>query len=105
MWIFTNKGMVSAVEHRDNPDLLMIRARSEGHLEKVFPGCEVTVTPDADYMYRTVLSKREVAAAVSKEIMDIGYPNFKGSIRNHDYHDACMDVWTSMYRYQHENCC
>jgi hypothetical protein len=100
MWIFTNQGFVSAVEHRDNSELLMVRARAAGHLEAVFPGCTVQKTMNADYRYRTVLSKAVVAAKAAELIKNIDYSNFKSSITDGEYHDACLDVWRAMYQYQ-----
>ena len=35
MWVFTTGGFVSAVEHRDNPDLVMVRARDEQSLKTI----------------------------------------------------------------------
>lgn len=35
MWIFTKDGFFSAVEHRDNSDLLMIRARCREDIERL----------------------------------------------------------------------
>ena len=32
MWIFTETGFVSAVQHRENPDYLMVRARDRQSL-------------------------------------------------------------------------
>ncbi len=37
MWIFTSKGMVSIVRHRNEPQLMMVRARQPDVLKTLFP--------------------------------------------------------------------
>jgi hypothetical protein len=102
MWVFLNNAMVSIVAHRTKPDHLLCRARIRGDLQRVFPGHRVTRTPDADYLYRCVVSRTEVALELSAAVAAIEYPNFKGSIpaseppqRARAYHrawDAMMDA-------------
>jgi hypothetical protein len=62
MWIFTKHGFYSVVEDRDNADLLLVRARVEGDIEKYFRDAVVYYTPEHDYAYRAHVSRREVAA-------------------------------------------
>lgn len=100
MWVFFNDAFLSIVEYNDDPDFLLVRARSEGDIERVFPEAEVSKTPDADYLYRTVLRRAEVAAAIAQRALDINYPNFKNSIKNPPYRTACADIWSVMYGYQ-----
>jgi hypothetical protein len=45
VWIFTKQGFLSIKQHNDDPKKLLIRARVNGDLEKIFPGCKVTKTP------------------------------------------------------------
>ena len=101
MWLFLNDAMLSVVAHRTKPQHLLVRARILGDLERVFPGAKVTRTPDADYLYRAVVTRKRVAAAIGSELQAITYPNFKGSIplgnatRSRAYHrcwDAMMDA-------------
>jgi hypothetical protein len=37
MWLFTSKGFVSVVQHLDDKDSLMVRARVKSHLQALFP--------------------------------------------------------------------
>jgi hypothetical protein len=100
MWLFLSDAFLSVVAHRDDPGMLLVRARANGDIQRVFPLAQVTETPDADYRYRATLPRQEVALALAAQVEGIGYDNFKGSIHERDRHDACMDVWATMHRFQ-----
>jgi hypothetical protein len=100
MWIFTNKAFLSVVAHRNKPGVLLVRARMEGDIESTFPGAQVSVTPDADYLYRAELPAEQVTAVIAEQINAIDYDNFKGSVICHERHDAYMRVWATMYQTQ-----
>ncbi len=59
MWTFNKDGFFSAVEHRDNPDQLMVRARCREDIQRLAGklAAEVVHTPEADYAYRIIVSK------------------------------------------------
>lgn len=109
MWIFTNSAFVSAVRHRDQPSMLMIRARLRGDLERFFGDSitddAITETPRADYRFRCVVADQTFSAALLRASDAIDYPNFKGSIASDDdfRHDSYMDVWSAMHRAQSES--
>lgn len=100
MWVFTNIGFISAVAHRTKRDHLMVRARRLEHLQAIFPGIEVHQTNNADYKYRVVIHRDLLAAVINKEIDGMQYDNFKNSISDHAYHDACSQVWRVMHALQ-----
>jgi hypothetical protein len=100
MWICLSDAFVSIVAHREEPDALMVRARRAGDLERVFPGCEVTRTPRADYLFRATIPREDVAAALAREALRIGYPNFKDSVPDDALHSAYSGFWASMERLQ-----
>ena len=102
MWIFLNNAYLSIVRHRDQPNHLLVRARNSGDIEAVFPQAEVKITPHGDYLFRAVVDESLVAAAIKASILNIDYDNFKGSIVDDRYHDACMRVWLIMNAYQRE---
>jgi hypothetical protein len=102
MWIFTPKGFVSVVAHRNKPGYFMARARLRGHLDAVFPGTKAHETPSADYRFRTVISAEAFHEGMKKAIEDLDYDNFKNSIEDVDYHDMASDVWQACYRMQSE---
>jgi hypothetical protein len=80
MWIYTQSGFFSIVKDRLDPDVLVVRSRIEGDLERLWPDVEVINTLSADYTYRARLRRREVAAVIAKEVLEISYSNFKDSI-------------------------
>lgn len=114
MWVFTTGGFVSAVEHRDNADMLIVRARDRQSLETLVEGIELSgnaagnepqeveifkKTP-SDYPWRIEVSKATFAMVMVHEIMNyINYSNFKNSlteIRGEKWHKAAMNVWVDM---------
>ena len=66
MWIFTSNAFASAVRHRDRPGMLMVRGRLPDDLQRFFADhvadLSVERTPNADYMYRCVVTDTEFAA-------------------------------------------
>jgi hypothetical protein len=97
MWLCLNDAFLSIV-HKDCPkDSLLVRARRPGDIEKVFGRrTAVTRATDADYLYRAIVTREEVTAAMTKEVERITYGNFKSSVADNDLHDAYMRVWTAM---------
>lgn len=57
MWICLNDAFLSIVRKDCGPNELLVRARREGDIERVFPRVKVEVTPLADYLYRAVPPK------------------------------------------------
>lgn len=102
MWIFTNNGMISAVEHRDNKDNLMVRARQSKHLDSLIEltGSNLVVTDLADYRYRVTVNRNDFKLWLWSNVKDIDYDNFKNSIGDKKYRIACGNVWQIMYDYQ-----
>jgi len=100
MWIMTNKGMLSLVEHRDHPGILIVRSRDRQALEAHFPDYEPIETRQADYRWRVMLPKAQVAMAVANLVTGIDYPNFKSSVQDQALHDAYLGCWGVMHRYQ-----
>jgi hypothetical protein len=105
VWVFLNNAFVSAVQHRDNADLLVVRARVEGDLERFFAedqNLKVERTEDADYLFRTTIRKNLFAAALLNRMTEIDYANFKDSIalEDADRHGAYLRVWQAMNNLQ-----
>ncbi|WP_087067416.1 hypothetical protein [Cyanobium sp. NIES-981] len=102
MWLFFSDAFLSIVADKAEPtnDRLLVRARREGHIERVFPEAEVFSVEGADYSFRAWLPRARVAQACLEQVQAIDYVNFKDSISDSDYHDAAMDAWLAMYRYQ-----
>jgi hypothetical protein len=107
MWIFTPNAFLSVVAHRTKPKHVLVRARLPGDIEEVFPGAVVEKTPDADYLYRTVVTRVRFERAMLSLATEVTYPNVKGAVsmghptsraRLHAMHQA----WSAMYSAQQE---
>lgn len=104
MWIFLSDAFLSVVAERDEPSgpRLLVRARREGDIERIFPEAEIFQVTGADYAFRAWLPRQRVAEVMQQQVRAITYPNFKDSIRDRAYHDAALAAWSAMYRYQND---
>ena len=100
MWIFTAAGFISAVQHRDDHNLVMIRARKREHLEAF---CEsdpeppkILETPDADYRYRTTMKRHWFSAMLVAHADCLDYDNYKNAITDPELARCAHDVWGDM---------
>lgn len=103
MWLFCKSGFFSAVQHFENANVIHVRARFEGDLERL---CEthgvkpdVSVTPGNDYRYRMNFPRKMWAEIVAKEAECIDYSNFKNAVHDGTSRDsAYMGCWSAMRR-------
>jgi hypothetical protein len=94
MWLFTKNSFISVVQHRAQPDDVLVRSRVKGHLARLFPKKQIQEDAEADYRYRVIVPKKEFAKVVSDYIMqNLDYDNFKAA------QDAADPAWT---RFLHE---
>lgn len=100
MWIFLSDAFLSIVDKGGDGTTLLVRARNAGDIERVFPEAEVKETPRNDYRFRARLPRERVTQAIADAVRDIHYPNFKGTVKDHARHEAYVEVWDSMYRFQ-----
>lgn len=78
MWICLKDAFFSIVQHDQQPDKLLVRARFLGDIEKVFgTNYAAKHTPLNDYPYRATIPKARVADEMHREVLDIDYGNFK----------------------------
>lgn len=96
MWIITSNAFLSVVDKCPDRSKLVVRSRRAGHIEAVFPDADVIRDASGDYLFRAFIKREEVAAAMAKAVMDINYPNFKNSIKDHTHHRAAHDIWHIM---------
>lgn len=101
MWIFTPTAFVSIVAHRNKPGVLLVRARLKGDLERLFPGCKVQTTPNADYRFRAEIARGRVAELVREQLTVLDYDNVKNAIPERPpvhqlRHRAMNRVWGVM---------
>lgn len=100
MWLCLNDAFLSIVDKDCQADELLVRARRDGDIERVFPGAEVEVTLGNDYRCRARVKRADVAAAITRRVMNIDYGNFKGSTKDQPLHDAYMGVWSAIGKLQ-----
>ena len=96
MWVFLNNAFLSIVADRNTPERLLVRARFEGDIERIFPDAVVTETPDADYRFRAFLPRETVANAIAAALTAMTATNFKSSVKDRWRHDIYLDVWSTM---------
>jgi len=102
MWVFLNDSFVSLVVHREQPGMLLMRARKAGDIEALLPQAKVWRDPRADYPFRAEVSAEHAALALAVRANTITYDNFKNSVREHSRHDAYMEIWGVMNRWGHK---
>ena len=100
MWICFNDGFVSAVQHRDEPSTLMVRARRRDILHALFPDVEVIEGGSTDYQYRVVVSKDAFARVLIDRVAEISYSNFKNSVDDDELHALYERFWRLHFDYQ-----
>ncbi len=104
MWLFLNNAFLSIVapdtkKFKVKGDVLIVRARIKGDIERVFPKANVTSSKKTDYQFRAVVKRDAVATAIAKFILtDLDYTNFKDSIPKNDgkRHSAYLQIWSVM---------
>lgn len=106
MWVFLPDSMLSIVAPAPavtrNKNLLMVRARAKGDIERVFPAAKVSHTPNRDYAYRALVPRSAVGKALAAHVETMGYGNFKDAVPERDRHDAYASAWGAMLRFQNE---
>lgn len=103
MWIFTPDAFVSVVCRSDDVDYVMVRGRILGDVTRfMLPVAEVVETREGgtDYACRAMVRRVDFAAALAFHADRIDYSNFKDRVVSHERHDAYMDVWVAMNRFQ-----
>lgn len=101
MWLFTTDGFLSIVSKDCKPHQLTVRARVKADLKRAFPRAKITTSkPPADYRFRAVVTRRELAAYLGKMVEKIAYANFKDTVRDAARHDAYLRVWNALYALQ-----
>jgi hypothetical protein len=98
VWVFLTDSFLSIVAHRDRPGDLLVRARRQGDIENVFPSAEVSLDEHADYPWRAVISREDVADALAAQAREIGCTNFKAAVMEPERHDVYMSIWSQARR-------
>tara|TARA_Y100000022_G_scaffold193635_1_gene197059 strand:- start:516 stop:821 length:306 start_codon:yes stop_codon:yes gene_type:complete len=100
MWIQFNNAFLSIVENRENTTELLVRARVKGDIEKIFPEADVFEDNNADYKYRTFISKAIVAEKIMLKVTEINYDNFKNSVKEIERKKVYGNIWAELRKFQ-----
>ena len=105
MWLFTKHGFFSAVQNWNDPNLIHVRARFHGDLERLCKKhgvpADVKSLPNTDYPYRMDFERERWSEIVKREALEIDYANFKNAVHDGTERDsAYMGVWSTMRRFQ-----
>lgn len=112
MWIFTRYGYYSVVEHNQNPDFVLIRARKDVDLKRLaavvtglgFDEPTISHTPANDYLWRVTLPKWQWAKTVEAMAQAIDYTNFKNAVHDGTDRDMVyMAVWLRLQEWQDQH--
>jgi hypothetical protein len=122
MWVFTTGGFTSAVEHRDDDTMTMVRGRDKKSLEEMLSSMKAALVEGGkseeeitdfmknmeiyavpgDYKWRVIVPKSAYALYLVYEAMHyVNYSNFKSKLtatRGDKWHDAAMSVWSAMFK-------
>ena len=96
MWFFGSDAFLSVVQHKTDPAILIVRSRRPGHIETMFPEAEVKTLDGRDYQFRAELTRERVAERMQQYVMEMTATNFKDSVKEQAYHNACFGVWRAM---------
>ena len=96
MWLCLSGAFLSIVHKDCAADELLVRARRQGDIQKVFPDAKVQKTIGNDYLFRAVIKRSVVGAAMVNLVEDIEYDNFKNTVRDNKLHGAYNRIWHVM---------
>ena len=101
MWLYCRSGFFSAVKHQTLSDVIHVRARFRGDLERLCEAHgvkpEVSETPFNDYRFRMDFRMNDWARIVMEEAESIDYTNFKAMAHDGSERDrAYMGAWCAM---------
>ena len=109
MWLMTTRGFYSVIEHRRDPERLIVRARVKEDIEalgELIPEIEPRSDGGADYRWRAVVSRAEWVVALARMGSEIDYPNFKAAVAQRQGAERARcytEVWQVLRRIQRED--
>lgn len=92
--------MLSIVDKGGDGSTLLVRARRQEDMTRIFPQAQVQVGGGTDYLYRARIDREEVAQRVAEAVRGIRYPNFKSTVDEEKRHEAYLQVWGEMADFQ-----
>lgn len=106
MWLITTQGFYSVVADHDDPDRVLIRARTERDLQALgrqIPNLVVVETPGGDYAWRAYVSREDWERAAAELAAEIDYPNFKAAVAARQGAKRArlyLELWSALRRLQ-----
>lgn len=107
MWILLSDAFFSIVESEYEKDILVVRARMEEDIPRVFNVKPEDLLEDigTDYKFRIYLPRLRVAKRIQEEVESIDYTNFKDSISHgttvdKERHGIYSSIWSILFRWQ-----
>ena len=102
MWVFTETGFVSAVMHRDDENVIVVRARETESLDGIaaLADSKIVSTPNRDYPWRVHVSRATFQQWLASSADDLRYTNYKNRIhetRGDEFYSALSKVWSVMH--------
>lgn len=122
MWTMTTKGFYSAVQHREDASLLVVRTRDHADAERLegwyadwmdqlaahdttavigMPDPAITSYDHSDYPWRVILPRTAYGAFLAETVEDLDYGNFKDAVKANQGHDRAQvysSVWSVLLR-------
>ena len=102
MWTITTRGFYSAVQHRDDPTRLLIRARCEEDiraLKDLLPDASPFALRRSDYEWRLECSAVEWGVALAQMALEVDYDNFKNAVKREQGQERAsiyMRCWSAL---------
>jgi hypothetical protein len=96
MWIAHTEGWISIVSHRDDPEVLLVRARRDDHITHLWPDAEIIILADADYRYRAAISREMVAEVIAEVLINMEYDDFKSHVSDVELRTSFLSIWDFM---------
>ncbi len=101
MWVFTQTGFVSAVNHSRDDKKITVRARDAASLQylAMMADTEIVDTPHRDYEHRVFVDPEVYAQWLTYHVNTLDYSNFKnriGATLGEQWYQECGGVWTTM---------
>ena len=106
MWLLSPRGFFSVVQDRNDPDLLLVRARVGEDLERLrdlLPGLEPVHGQGTDYPWRAWVDRDAWTRAVAAMCAEIDYDNFKNAVADRQGHSRAniySEVWGVLHLLQ-----
>ena len=103
MWVFSKDGFFSIVQHKDDSEQMVVRARVRQDLVDAFGDVKITESTHSDYRFRVFVSREKVGQFLASTVADLNYDSVKDNIDKdeEDRHKMLYAVWRAHWDLQH----